>query len=471
MSIGDLSESITLINGTIWHFGSGAPASTLGNISDAYLDLDTQDIYQKDIDEVWNLQGNLGAGIFKGAHDASSGLPAGAGVKAGNFWLITVAGTIAGIGGNDNLEVGDFLYALVDTPSLPADFSSIQANLDPADFATAAQGALADTAMQPGANDTDDLPEGATNLYYTETRVSNNADVAANTLARKPTTKHYVGPGAQFTTIQAAIDFAELSPTLAHVIEIASGSYIEDLTISQGDISLVGARPGLSFGVFLNGGIVVNHADVNGNTFESMAVLGIGKIAFDIQAMGANGFLGIRDCFSISTGQACVKTNSANVQLRIDHCFFQCTGAGGATLDMVNYNQLFIDSGTVVQCVSNTGLRIAKASGTFRASGSTFLGRGVAASIKMLDLQNSSGGTVIGSTFSGPGIGIEMTGTGSTFVEDCEVFLTTANPTGWFCNGTGNLFTGDNKQLSTNYDINVAGGIVHSVLNTTPVIV
>ena len=36
-------------------------------------------------------------------------------------------------------------------------------------------------------NDTDDLPEGSVNLYYTETRVSNNANVSANTTHRGQT--------------------------------------------------------------------------------------------------------------------------------------------------------------------------------------------------------------------------------------------------------------------------------------------
>lgn len=40
------------------------------------------------------------------------------------------------------------------------------------------------TASQVGLDDTDDLSEGATNLYYTEARVSANTDVAANTTAR-----------------------------------------------------------------------------------------------------------------------------------------------------------------------------------------------------------------------------------------------------------------------------------------------
>lgn len=39
-------------------------------------------------------------------------------------------------------------------------------------------------APSAGLNDTDDLPEGVVNLYYTEARVSANTDVAANTTAR-----------------------------------------------------------------------------------------------------------------------------------------------------------------------------------------------------------------------------------------------------------------------------------------------
>jgi len=43
------------------------------------------------------------------------------------------------------------------------------------------------TPSQIGINSTDDIAEGSTNLYYTDTRVSNNSDVAANTLHRNNT--------------------------------------------------------------------------------------------------------------------------------------------------------------------------------------------------------------------------------------------------------------------------------------------
>ncbi len=77
-------------------------------------------------------------GEFKGAHDASGGAvpTAGAGddISAGDFWRVSVAGTITGIGGADQLEPNDLIYALVDNASSAADFTAIQVNVDDSQF-------------------------------------------------------------------------------------------------------------------------------------------------------------------------------------------------------------------------------------------------------------------------------------------------------------------------------------------------
>lgn len=76
-----------------------------------------------------------GGGELVGSFDASGGLlpttgsgTAGAIVK-GDRWIITVAGTIAGLG---VLEVGDLLYAGTDSASVAGDFFVVQGNLDQA---------------------------------------------------------------------------------------------------------------------------------------------------------------------------------------------------------------------------------------------------------------------------------------------------------------------------------------------------
>lgn len=74
-------------------------------------------------------------GNFQGVHDASGGLvPSatldGSAIVAGDFWRVSVAGTIVGIGGDDVLEIGDLIYANVDGAAVAADFTAVQVNLN-----------------------------------------------------------------------------------------------------------------------------------------------------------------------------------------------------------------------------------------------------------------------------------------------------------------------------------------------------
>jgi hypothetical protein len=90
--------------------------------------------------------------LIQAAYDASAGIPAGstnggvgsgvdslgvpltgtASIQAGDYWLVTTAGTIVGILGDDNLSVGDFLWALQDNPTLPAHFAGVNMNVNDA---------------------------------------------------------------------------------------------------------------------------------------------------------------------------------------------------------------------------------------------------------------------------------------------------------------------------------------------------
>lgn len=66
-------------------------------------------------------------GAFRGTHDASGGgLPSDPASLAGDKWLVSVGGTIAGLGA---VEPGDFLFALVDNPTVAADFAVVQGNI------------------------------------------------------------------------------------------------------------------------------------------------------------------------------------------------------------------------------------------------------------------------------------------------------------------------------------------------------
>ena len=73
-------------------------------------------------------------GTFQGAFDASAGVPTttidGSPIAAGDFWRVGTPGTIAGIGGDDVLKIGDVVFAIADGASAPAQFDGVQANLD-----------------------------------------------------------------------------------------------------------------------------------------------------------------------------------------------------------------------------------------------------------------------------------------------------------------------------------------------------
>jgi hypothetical protein len=68
-------------------------------------------------------------GKFRGTYDASAGvIPTGTNKKAGDYWRVTVAGTLTGLTPNAQLQVGDVVYASIDNATAGADFFSVQAN-------------------------------------------------------------------------------------------------------------------------------------------------------------------------------------------------------------------------------------------------------------------------------------------------------------------------------------------------------
>lgn len=74
------------------------------------------------LNKLYNLIASLGELV--GDHDASTGLPTtgtgeGGAIDKGDYWHITTAGTIAGLG---DLAVGDVLFAKADNASVAADF-------------------------------------------------------------------------------------------------------------------------------------------------------------------------------------------------------------------------------------------------------------------------------------------------------------------------------------------------------------
>jgi hypothetical protein len=121
------------------------------------------------------------SGLFElmGTYDASTNTPdltTGAGIEKAQVWVVDVAGTaFFGV----NLEPGDELYALQDTPTLAAHWGIVNRSIDSTAFATAAQGALADTAVQPGDN-VSDLTNDA-GYYNTAGQIESAYEGIANT--------------------------------------------------------------------------------------------------------------------------------------------------------------------------------------------------------------------------------------------------------------------------------------------------
>lgn len=84
------------------------------------------------INQLGQIQGGFSAvaGLLPTAADKTQGdLTT---IKKGDFWVITAAGTIAGIGGSDILAIGDLLQFFGSNPATPADWIGIQRNLDDA---------------------------------------------------------------------------------------------------------------------------------------------------------------------------------------------------------------------------------------------------------------------------------------------------------------------------------------------------
>jgi hypothetical protein len=93
------------------------------------------------------------ASQFKGNYDASipGTLPGnGTTTLAGDFWIVSVAGTQIGIIGDDDLVVGDILYANVaNANQVATNYFSVQTNISFATIANAAIGTQTTTAITP----------------------------------------------------------------------------------------------------------------------------------------------------------------------------------------------------------------------------------------------------------------------------------------------------------------------------------
>jgi hypothetical protein len=74
--------------------------------------------------------GTTAGQIGSGVDELDVPLTTVASIQTGDTWIITTAGIIAGIAGNDTLDVGDLLMATADGAAVAADFVGIQMNVN-----------------------------------------------------------------------------------------------------------------------------------------------------------------------------------------------------------------------------------------------------------------------------------------------------------------------------------------------------
>ncbi len=139
-------------------------------------------------------------GAFQGVQDATAGVPSvtldGSPIVAGDYWRVSVAGTIVGIGGSDVLEIGDLIYATADGATTAADFTAVQANLNLAgNIGLVEEVALASLP----ANTATAVPTTFTDVYSIE--VYNSANEKIHVCEAGPTT----APTLESNTTLAAL--------------------------------------------------------------------------------------------------------------------------------------------------------------------------------------------------------------------------------------------------------------------------
>jgi hypothetical protein len=159
-----LEVATAIENGTLDDFLSANDIDTLAKLNAYVLDatllsaadintLAKLDLYIQDANiasEAYVDNAVTGLYQFKGAYDAVTNTPdlttSPNAHEIGDSYQVTVGGTFYG----ETVEPGDQLTSIVNDPDQLAHWSIVNRNIDTSAFATAAQGAKADTALQPG---------------------------------------------------------------------------------------------------------------------------------------------------------------------------------------------------------------------------------------------------------------------------------------------------------------------------------
>jgi hypothetical protein len=94
-------------------------------------------LIQSGLDASGGIPDGVTAGqIGSGVDSFGNPLTGTASIQAGDHWFISTPGTIVGISGDDNLSVGDFLWALQDNPTLASHFAGVNMNVNDASLGT-----------------------------------------------------------------------------------------------------------------------------------------------------------------------------------------------------------------------------------------------------------------------------------------------------------------------------------------------
>jgi len=195
--------------------GGGGGATTLNGLSDVNITsvANGQIIAYNNTSGNWENQTGITGGLtYKGAFNATTGSPSLLNAVQGDFYVISVAGTIYG----QTWNVGDHLLINADMGGV-IDNAKID-KVDNTDQVTSVNGQtgavtglleaannLSDLSAVPTArtnlglgavataNDTDGVPEGAANLYYTNARADGR--IAAADLTDLADVSYTAGPG------------------------------------------------------------------------------------------------------------------------------------------------------------------------------------------------------------------------------------------------------------------------------------
>jgi hypothetical protein len=117
-----------LYNGRIWELTTDNKVYYYNGT--AIVPLASESFVTSAINQLGQIQGGFSAvaGLLPTAANKTQGdLTT---IKKGDFWIVTAAGTIAGIAGADELSIGDVIQFYGSTPSTAADWLGIQRNIN-----------------------------------------------------------------------------------------------------------------------------------------------------------------------------------------------------------------------------------------------------------------------------------------------------------------------------------------------------